>query len=328
MREELIGYLLGALDAEEQARVEQALETSAELRQELELLALSLEPLEAEAEGYDPPAGLATRTCQFVAQHAAIAPVTKPAGASRDRLITTGRWSLTDMLVSVGVCAAAVLLFLPAIAQSRHQASLAYCQNNLRTLSTALTSYSDVNGGFFPAIPAEGKAAAAGYFGTALHDQGFLTDGSKLLCTRKPSGSQGELDRSIPSLAEVTAAEGRELADLIKRMGGDYAYVLGYVDDGKLFAVRNHSRPTFAILSDAPNLGGASRTSLNHGGCGQNVLFEDGHVQFVVGCQLGCGDNLFLNDAGFPEAGTHPDDAVLGPSSMPPVHLVRVKLDR
>ena len=55
MREELIGYLLGALDAEEQARVEEALRGNEELQHELELLAESLEPLEAGTADERPP---------------------------------------------------------------------------------------------------------------------------------------------------------------------------------------------------------------------------------------------------------------------------------
>ena len=325
MREELIGYLLGALDAGEQAKVEQALQSSEQLRQELEQLAECLEPFEAETEGYDPPAGLAARTCQFLDSQ--VKPV--PARSGVDRPVATGGWSLLDMTVAAGVCAAAVLLFLPAIAQSRHQASLVHCQNNLTSLSTAFSSYSNLNGGFLPAIPAEGKFAAAGIYAPTLLEQGYVENCDNFFCTNQAKQNESATPAPlIPTRAQLAAAEGRLLAELLKRMGGDYAYTLGYVSNGQLRPVRNEHRANFAILADSPNLNGASRTSLNHGGCGQNVLFEDGHIQYVVGCQLGCGDNLFLNDAGFAEAGNHADDSVLGHSSMPPVHRVRLITDR
>jgi hypothetical protein len=64
----------------------------------------------------------------------------------------------------------------------------------------------------------------------------------------------------------------------------------------------------------------ASLSSLNHGRKGQNVLFEDGHVEFLQGCNAeGCPDNIFLNDRGQPTAGVHANDAVIGPSHAHPL---------
>jgi hypothetical protein len=236
------------------------------------------------------------------------------------------------MLVTAGVCAAAVLLFLPAIAESRHQASLAYCQNNLRAIGTSLSSFSENNRGYFPAIPAQGKFSFAGYFAPTLVEQGYQTDANRFFCTSQQATSITSDPKQpltlIPTSEQIANAEGRELAELIKRSGGDYAYVLGHIEDGQLQAVRNQQRSNFAILADTPSLDGLSRVSLNHGGSGQNVLFEDGHTSYLTGCQLGCGDNVYLNDAGFPEAASHADDAVLGHSSLPPVHTVRLELER
>ena len=66
MREELVGYLLDALDADERATVEQRLRQDSQLQHELELLHESLEPLRADEGSFDPPQGLAARTCAFV----------------------------------------------------------------------------------------------------------------------------------------------------------------------------------------------------------------------------------------------------------------------
>lgn len=69
MREQLLGYLLGALEAAERQEVESALLHSPALRAELETLRLALSQLEGAEEIYEPPASLTERTCDVVFQH-------------------------------------------------------------------------------------------------------------------------------------------------------------------------------------------------------------------------------------------------------------------
>src|SRR5262245_7783898 len=71
-REQLLGYLLGALDDAEREQVEDELGKNPTLRVEmarfqelLSRLGMDEEPVE-----HEPPAGLAERTCEFVAAHA------------------------------------------------------------------------------------------------------------------------------------------------------------------------------------------------------------------------------------------------------------------
>jgi hypothetical protein len=66
MHDQLIGYLLGALDDADQQFVEEHLAAVADARSELNILRRGLEPLEADRGHLDPPEGLAIRTCQIV----------------------------------------------------------------------------------------------------------------------------------------------------------------------------------------------------------------------------------------------------------------------
>jgi hypothetical protein len=66
MHAKLIGYLLGALEVEETAYLEEALEADAEARGQLELLRLGLIPLEGDRRQVEAPVGLATGTCQQI----------------------------------------------------------------------------------------------------------------------------------------------------------------------------------------------------------------------------------------------------------------------
>lgn len=74
--EDLLGYLLGALEADEQRRVDRAVSGCPEVQYELSRMRERLVPLarleEVEslsgASGSDFPSGLARRACEFVAR--------------------------------------------------------------------------------------------------------------------------------------------------------------------------------------------------------------------------------------------------------------------
>lgn len=318
IREQLLGYLLDALDEAERIEIEQQLESNPELRDELESLALTLEPLADTYEEFEPPARLAERTCSLVA---ACTPLT-PAGkqlhpATRAEIRGGNRWSIADVVVMAGICLAGAMLFFPAISQSRYAARLQACQNNLRELGFALVDFSEKAGqGHFPEVPTEGNRAVAGIYAPVLIDAGYLADETRIIC---PSSAlaQREADWSMPTLDEVDQASGRNLVLIQKSMGGSYGYNLGVVVNGKHRAPRNLGRTNFALMSDAPSLQLAGHRSINHGGRGDNILYEDGHIRYVVESNTD-GDDPFVNRLGWMEAGLDINDSVVAPSFTPP----------
>jgi hypothetical protein len=165
-----------------------------------------------------------------------------------------------------------------------------------------------------------GKEAAAGLHAVLLRERGFVENDAIFLCpgsTLKWTGENGEF--RLPTRAQVRTATGAALESLRRSMGGAYGYNLGYFEDGSYKAVRNRNRGTFALVADAPNLTLPTAQSANHRGRGQNVLFEDGHVSFLVTPQVLTSDDFYHNDDGQVAAGKHPDDAVIGPSEVSPL---------
>ena len=80
-------------------------------------------------------------------------------------------------------------------------------------------------------------------------------------------------------------------------------------------------------MSDAPNLNAANLQSANHGGRGQNVLFESGARAIPHHDQPpGSNDDIFTNDDGQVAAGLNPNDSVLGSSGTSPT--IQVKSSR
>lgn len=367
MREHLLGYLMGALDASQQKEVEQALETDWRLRRELELLNEALAPLRADRGLHEPPAGLADRTLDAVGavagwpeedddleassaereaflggffgneeQATGVPPlesaaVEKPTPRRRKKLAPApefvgrswaDRWAVLDVIASAGVVAAAAMLFFPAIANSRFQSRVVACQSNLKTIGEGLESYSENHNGQLVSIPIDGPLSIGGLYAPTLRDDGYVPEESKFFCAADASARPAAEDarpRRIPTIAEIESALGPELRRLQRLAGGSYGYNLGYMIDGRYRPLRNLHRSSFAILADAPGPQRAGRQSLHHGAGGQNVLFEDGHIEFLAGSLAGGFDEIFFSDRNLVEAGQHVDDAVIGDSHSRPV---------
>jgi hypothetical protein len=327
MRDDLVGYLLDALEPDEKVAIEAQLSRDPGLRQDLEALRGKLQLFEVDQAHYIPPPGLAERTCEFVYSRieVALTPAT-PAPA---------RWRLVDFAVAAAIFLAASVLFLPALHQSRLAAGVTGCQNNLRELGRSLAQFANVNGGHFPSLVHGDGQFPAGVYATKLSDNGLLVEPSTVICPSSSQAAQVGQFR-LPALDEIQNASRDRQAELYRSMGGSYGYNLGYLLDGRYHPTENLQRPTFALMADAPDSDAvrseaarnaaagdripAQLSSLNHGRRGQNVLFEDGHVEFLKGCNAdGCPDNIFLNDQGQPTAGIHRNDAVIGPSHAHPL---------
>ena len=316
MQELLLGYLLGALDDAEQELVETRLQFDPQWREELGRLRERLARLDAAYMQYEPPAGLAQRTCDRIfgrpaarARQAALTPAgAAPAGGSRFRAF--------DVTAAACIAVAALLLVLPAINTSRFNSQVTTCQDNLRELGGGLATYSEQNGGYFPRVPTRGKLAFAGVYAPTLAQHGLLHETRKVICPASPQAE--EADFHLPSLAELEQLPHEELDRLLPVVGGSYGYSLGHVEDGRYRDVKNEGRASFALMSDAPDPLSPEGLGRNHGGQGENVLFEDGHVQFVTTSRPTGLDDIFSNDDGDIAAGLHRHDSVIVPSATSP----------
>ncbi len=329
MHEDLLGYLLGALSAEEQSRIESELAQNPRLRAELERLRRCLQPLAdlQEAADADPPAGLADRVWAVIdAQEAAYGPTPRSLAAARAAAgVRLQHYSIFDSIALTLIVLAAFTLILPALVNSRYQARKVACQDRLRVLGEGLLTYSMRSAGQrFPLVPISGSRSFAGVFAPILFEYEMIgPDGTQVVCPGSELATElavNDTSWSVPTLQEIDRAERLALRQLQNRAGGSYAYCVGYLEDGRVQAVRNRSRANYALLSDAPSYYLPGRLSANHGGRGQNVYFEDGHYAFVTDLRFVAGaDDPLRNRDGFAEAGRDPFDSVVLPSGMRPI---------
>ncbi|HLA85104.1 MAG TPA: hypothetical protein VJL29_09940 [Thermoguttaceae bacterium] len=337
LHEDLLGYLLDALDDQRREEVERCLAEDEDARRELAVLRRALVPLDSTRRQFDPPPGLAARTCRFVLGRPATGRFEYPTraaalmgtvhGPSAPRMhpfdVTGGspsRFYWQDVVMAIGVMVAASLLLFPAIHATRTQARILACQDNLRELGMSLTDYSERHDGYFPKVPSRGNLAAASVYAPILAENKLLPQDRLVVC---PGSRLAEASKfRVPSLKEIRSTTSPSaIENLQETMGGSYGYSLGYQHKGRYHATRNLRRANFAIVSDAPSSLAPGRVSDNHGRLGQNVLFEDGHVSFTVSPRPGAtgGDDFFLNDNGDVAAGVHLNDAVIASGATPPL---------
>ena len=153
-REQLLGYLLGALDDAESRQVEEELDRNPAFRVEMARFQelLSHMGMDEEPEEFEPPKGLADRACDFVAANGDQATVAEAALSSPIHLSPAGPaqgefsrgYTFTDMLVACCVLLTFGALLFPSINNMRLQAQRATCQYRLVQTGAALWEYAQL----------------------------------------------------------------------------------------------------------------------------------------------------------------------------------------
>jgi hypothetical protein len=336
--EDLLGYTLGALEPDDYDRVDAIVRENEILRVQIEQLRRRLAPLDGLAPPSKPRAGLARRTCECIAT-VPLEPLTTQAGPlaqsrglvprknaqrnwfteRKEYVPGTGSRSVLEFAIVAVILMLLAAITVPAIQTSRYYARLASCQGNLKTIGLSLLDYANMHGGRHLPIPQDKKLGIAGIFGPTLLQSGYVSDPGIFLCNGSPSSQKSV--PVIPTVEQIELAEGSDLARLQRMAGGDYAYNLGCLVNGKYMTARNSGRPNYALLADSPSHDLAGRTSSNHGGNGQNVFFEDGHYDFLVSPVVD-GASIYENDQGIVAPGTCPEDCVVASSPTPIIQSI------
>jgi hypothetical protein len=311
MDENLVGYLLHSLDEDGERQMEAYLAQSAEARYKLENLRRGLEPLEVDREEPAPPPNLLVRTLARVAEYCSqtLPHAPKPPRSSGGY---RNPWRRIDVLVAAAIFLVAVGLGVSALAHVRTvTAPLAECKDNLRQFGFALKAYHEMHGKF-PDVNAQAPYNVAGMFVPLLIQAGLL---SKDVSVRCPGNGPG---KPCPiTIEEIHALDRNDFSQYTPLLACCYAYSLGYRDENGYHAPQ-YQGASFPLVSDRPPRDQGPGNSPNHGGTGQNVLFQDGSVRFITNRSLNFDDDIFRNKAGMIEAGLDPADSVLGPSAVSP----------
>jgi hypothetical protein len=326
MEENFVGYLLKALDADEQAEVESHLRAHPEMQERLDLLRQALAPLEAGEGELEPPTDLRIKTLARVAEYRTreLLSYRVPAPPPHPPAPPRSWWRRADVLIAASILIFASSLILPGLNTIRMQYNVTACKNNLRGFYQALMAYSDNHLGALPTVEERPPHNYAGIVVPWLREGGYLTDAISVSCPA--NGFQQASDLTVESLDEERQRDPAQYEKDILLLSGCYAYPLGYRENNQHFGVRRvPGYEMLPIMADKPPFsqqwGEAIWTgnSPNHGGRGQNVLFLGGQVIFSTNRNVGIGgDDIYLNSNGLPLAGTGPAHSVLAPGNFLP----------
>ena len=245
MHENLLGYLLGALEPDEMRRVADLLRSDPEARRQLAEIERSLKPLEESYQPVEPPpSDLVERTlASLPPQHgpAAEDPTSAPVAlAPMQGSVDAPKSAATNWIDWIGGTTAVVVilgLLLPSLAQGRFDSRKIACQDRLRQIGTTLTQFVYRNQQQrLPAVGETGSEAFAGVYAIRLKDAGLMSDPTIRWCpSLDPPGFDEEGVRfnqvnELASIEDLDRVSADQLREIQRNAGGHYAYNLGVIE--------------------------------------------------------------------------------------------------
>ncbi len=339
--ETLFGYLLGALDDQELALVNDALQHDKHLRVRLNAIRAMSAPMLNDGEIYEPPGSMVSQVMSDVRDYENNAPLSNfpevesacdddsESQRATTRIAFGGKSSWLDTGMSLTAAAIGFCLVAPAILQTRETARTSQCAAGLMTLGQQIRDFAfNSRHSKVPEVPVDGPLAFAGVYAIRLNDAGLLQDKQILWC---PSDGQMRFsivdigERRLPSADELTALPDKNRRVWQHLAGGSYAYTLGVMINSVHTMPSLDDSTEVAILADAPiQSNGGTLIFSAHRGFASNVLYRDGHVRLM---RLNHGydgpDHPYLNRNGVTQAGVEHGDSALGASYLPPIGPVR-----
>ena len=310
----LVGLALNCLDETEAIQARLLVENNPAYASQLSRLRAALAPLDRET--VEPPKNLAQRTLARVAQarevHSSTIIRMRKAPAPPKPAWNWATWRMADMVVAAGVMMVAGMVAFPSIRQAWVRNREVGCQDTMRNYGVAFNEYAGRHKGQYPQLASAGPHGAAATYLISLVEKGLLPDTQHSFCADPiPAARPSRSD-----LERIYREDAARFGRVARAMGGSYAYTLGHRNDqGQLVGPRRDHGDESPLLADKGprSLGaGARGNSPNHGGRGQNVLHQGGHVTFQADRKLPNGDDIYLNAMGWPRAGIHSGDRVLG----------------
>ena len=315
-QEDLLGYVLGALDADQQDAVQKLIDENPHLEEQMLDIKSSLTPLELLDEPSGTRPGLARRTCEMVACHSG--EFAEESEEFREPLLTGSSWSPRDFLFAAASIAILAGVLIPVLDQSKYQSQISHCRSNLVSIGQSLANYNDVHGH----LPLITPGAPTALIIPVLRDEKFLEDDKQVYC----AAVRRQQPIRIPSCDEVMHCEaGPESNRIRTAASGDYAFSFGYEDSNRRYhAPGIHQNPHRILIADKPSISWIGGPSDNHRGRGQNVLFQDLSSKFVNGNAI-CSDRIYTNDYNIVGPGVGPHDSVIGPSHLSPFGIADLR---
>jgi len=197
-------------------------------------------------------------------------------------------FTLIELLVVIAIIGILAGILLPVLSRARESARKTQCMSNIKQIGMGLIMYANENNELFPSDSAYTGGSPAMRGLNLLYDT-YISDNRVFNC---------------PSDTTVTDATNSGVSTSI--IGGTEAFTSTQCSYGYDRAHNQADDADVALAADRPPATpSATASSANHNGRGQNVVYVDGHVEFVssplAGWYFSNGttrDNIYLNAAG------------------------------
>ena len=191
-------------------------------------------------------------------------------------------FTLIELLVVIAIIGILAGILLPVLSRARESARKTQCMSNVKQIGMGLIMYANENSEIFPSSTASNPAMASL---NLLYDT-YISDNKVFNC---------------PSDTTVTAATNAGMS--VSTSGGSEAFTSTQSSYGYDRSHTQADDADVALLADRPP-SDTTLSSDNHNARGQNVVYVDGHVEFVNSPLAGwyssdgtTRDNIYVDDS-------------------------------